>query len=59
MALDLGYPEMSQVALDRYYIPQGHVDEREIQQSLQQNFLRVLKATEHMGSPRDEDEPDE
>ena len=45
MALDLHYPKMSQIALDRYYIPQGHVDTQELQDKIGKNFLRVLENT--------------
>ena len=46
MAIDLSYPRMTQTTLDKYYIPQGHVDEREMQQNIAKNFLRVLENSE-------------
>lgn len=43
---DLGYPDLSQVDLDKFYIPQGHVNEAEFQQTMGALWKRVLENTE-------------
>jgi hypothetical protein len=44
---DLGYKELSQLDLDKFYLPQGHVDDAEFQQKVGQQWARVLENTEH------------
>ncbi len=46
MACALGYSKMQQTDLDKFYVPQGHVDEIEFQREVQGQWLRVLKGTE-------------
>lgn len=46
MAADLRYPNLKQTDLDKFYIPQGHVDQVEFQREVQTEWLRVLKNTE-------------
>lgn len=47
IAEDLGYSELSQLDLDKFYVPQGHVDDAEFQQKVGQQWARVLENTEH------------
>lgn len=47
VAQDLGYSKLSQLDIDKFYIPQGHVDEAEFQQKVGQQWARVLENTEH------------
>jgi hypothetical protein len=46
MAVDLRYPTLKQTDIDKFYIPQGHVDEVEFQREVGTEWLRVLKNTE-------------
>jgi hypothetical protein len=46
MAQELGYKGVSQVDLDKFYIPQGHVDDAEFQRSMGVLWKRVLENTE-------------
>jgi len=46
MALSLGYDRLSQTDIDRFYMPQGLVDQAAMQGEMQKEFLRVLKATQ-------------
>ena len=46
MSKDLHYPKLSQIDLDKFYVPQGHVDDLEFQQRVSENWLRVLENTE-------------
>jgi len=46
MAGDLGYPTLKQTDIDKFYVPQGHVDEYEFQREVGTEWLRVLKNTE-------------
>lgn len=46
MAEDLRYPRLKQTDLDKFYIPQGHVDQLDFQRDVQTEWLRVLKNTE-------------
>jgi hypothetical protein len=46
MAEDLRYFHISQTDLDKFYIPQGHVDDLEFQRNMSQQWSRVLKNTE-------------
>lgn len=46
MSQELHYSKLSQIDLDKFYIPQGHADEAEFQQQASEHWLRVLKNTE-------------
>lgn len=46
MAKDLGYNNLTQVDLDKFYIPQAHVDQIDFQREVSGEWLRVLKNTE-------------
>lgn len=46
IALALGYRRLQQTDIDRFYMPQGHADQATMQAELQNEFLRVLKATQ-------------
>src|SRR4030042_5642581 len=45
IAEDLHYPTVKQTDLDKFYIPQGHIDQFLMNQKVQQEFLRVLENT--------------
>ncbi|MCX5830494.1 MAG: hypothetical protein NT140_01130 [Deltaproteobacteria bacterium] len=45
IAEDLHYPSLQQTDLDKFYVPQGHVDQYELQGKIQKEFLRVLENT--------------
>ncbi|MBI5076339.1 MAG: hypothetical protein HZB62_14395 [Nitrospirae bacterium] len=45
IAEDLGYKNLQQTDIDKFYIPQGHVDQAEMQGKIQTEFLRVLQNT--------------
>jgi hypothetical protein len=47
MADDLGMSKLTTIELDKFYTPQGHVDNYEFQQKIGQEWLRVLENTEH------------
>lgn len=47
MAAELGYRDLAQVDLDKFYVPQGHVDDAEFQRKVGQQWARVLENTEH------------
>jgi hypothetical protein len=46
MAADLRYPNVKQTDLDKFYIPQGHVDDAEFQRKVALQWSRVLENTE-------------
>ena len=46
MAQELGYQGLSQVDLDKFYIPQGHVDDADFQRKMGGLWQRVLENTE-------------
>jgi hypothetical protein len=46
MAQELKYQGLSQVDLDKFYIPQGHVDDAEFQRKMAALWQRVLENTE-------------
>ena len=46
MAQEMRYFRLSQLDLDKFYIPQGHVDDAEFQRNISQQWFRVLKNTE-------------
>lgn len=48
MAKVLGYSSLSQVDLDKFYIPQGHADDADHQRKMGQQWARVLENTEHL-----------
>ena len=50
MAEDLHYRGLSQVDLDKLYIPQGHVDDVEHQRKVGKELLRVLEASERLAT---------
>lgn len=57
MAKDLRYTHLSQVDLDKFYTPQGHVDDVEFQRKVSQQWSRVLENTERfVVVPKDEKE---
>lgn len=45
MARALGYKKIKETDLDKFYVPQGHVDQLEFQKDVQNELLRVLKNT--------------
>jgi hypothetical protein len=47
IAQDLGYSQLSPIDLDKFYLPQGHVDDAEFQQKVGLQWARVLENTEH------------
>ncbi len=46
MAKEMRYPHFSQLDLDKFYIPQGHVDDADFRRNLGQQVVRVLENTE-------------
>jgi hypothetical protein len=46
MAKVLGYKNLEQTQIDKFYAPQAHGTQAALNQDLQQEFLRVLRATE-------------
>jgi len=46
IAKELNYRGLSQVDLDKFYIPQGHVDQAEFQSRMAGHWERVLQNTE-------------
>lgn len=46
MATELHYSRLSQIDLDKFYIPQGHVDNAEFQRNVAAQWSRVLENTE-------------
>ena len=55
MAKDLRYTGLSQVDLDKFYIPQGHVDDAEFRRKVAHQVSRVLENTERfIVVPKDE-----
>ncbi len=47
MAIDLNYSHLTTVDLDKFYIPQSHVDALDFEKDVRAEWLRVLKNTEH------------
>ena len=47
MSANLHYSRLSQIDLDKFYIPQGHLDDVEFQQKVARQWSRVLENTEH------------
>ncbi len=55
IAAELHYSRLSQLDLDKFYIPQGHVDDAEFQRNVAQQWSRVLENTERfLVEPRNE-----
>lgn len=55
MSAELRYPKLSQTDLDKFYVPQGHVDDLEFQRKVAQQWSRVLENTERfVVVPKDE-----
>jgi hypothetical protein len=48
MSKQIGSKNLSQVDLDKFYIPQGHMDEADFQKKLGAQLLRVLENTERL-----------
>ena len=48
MAKELGYKGLSQLDLDKFYLPQGHVDDADFRKKLSNSLARVLENTEHV-----------
>ena len=48
MAKDLGYAGLTQLDIDKFYTPQGHVDDAEFRRKMGQQLARVLENTEHV-----------
>lgn len=59
MADELGYPRLKQTDLDKFYVPQGHVDEMEFQRRAAGQWLRVLENTERFLVEPRQDSADE
>jgi len=51
MAKSIGYKTLTQTDLDKFYVPGAHEKAVSNQVEVQAEFLRVLKATKHMGTP--------
>ena len=50
MSSALGYQSLSQVQIDKYYWPQGLVDQQNASDNLQKELLRVLKNTQSLSA---------
>ncbi|MEO9101786.1 MAG: DUF6680 family protein [Burkholderiaceae bacterium] len=48
MAADLKYTKLSQVDLDKFFLPQGHIDDEEQQRRIGKELLRVLESSERL-----------
>jgi hypothetical protein len=59
MAQVLGHKSLNQTDIDKFYTPQIHGDQSTLQTDLQNELLRVLKATAHMGMTSRDDVGDE
>ena len=46
IAEELHYPHISQLDLDKFYVPQGHVDDADFQRKVADQWSRVLENTE-------------
>ena len=46
MSHELGYKGLSQVDLDKFYMPQGHFDDEQFQRKMGAHWQRVLENTE-------------
>lgn len=45
MAASLNYRKLSQIDIDKFYVPQAHVDQHVINEKIQREWLRVLENT--------------
>ncbi|HEY2581637.1 MAG TPA: DUF6680 family protein [Mucilaginibacter sp.] len=52
IASHLGYSNLTQTQIDKYYTPQLHGDEVAMNGEIRAELLRVLKASENYGMPR-------
>jgi hypothetical protein len=52
IANDLGYHKLTQTDIDKFYSPEAHGQLQARQDELQQEFLRVLRASQNFGSQR-------
>ena len=50
MAEDLHYKGLSQVDLDKFYLPQGHVDDADFQRKVGKELLRVLENSDRLAT---------
>ena len=48
MGKELGYRGLTQLDLDKFYLPQGHVDDADFRKKLSISLARVLENTEHV-----------
>ena len=48
MATNVGNRNLSQVDLDKFYVPQGHMDEADFQRRVGAQWLRVLENSERL-----------
>jgi hypothetical protein len=48
MAVELRYSHLSQIDLDKFYVPQGHIDDAAFQRKVGQQLARVLENTERV-----------
>jgi hypothetical protein len=55
MAVDLRYPALKQTDIDKFYVPQGYIDQIELQGKIQNEFLRVLQNTASLVVKKKED----
>ena len=55
MAKDLSYPTVGQTDLDKFYIPQGHIDQFELGGRIQKELLRVLENTKEFVVTKNEE----
>jgi hypothetical protein len=55
IAKHLGYENLKQTQIDRYYEPQLYQNQLARQQEISDELLRTLKASEHYGAPRKAD----
>jgi hypothetical protein len=48
MARILGFSKLQQTDIDKYYIPQAHIDQAQINAECQAEWLRVLRNTDRL-----------
>lgn len=48
MARTLKYPQLTQVEIDKFYVPEGHYYEMSMHDSINKELLRVLRSTQHL-----------
>ena len=54
MAKALGYKDLQQTDIDKFYVPEQHSQNAQRVFEVQTEFLRVLKASKNMGEGKDE-----